>query len=114
MDSTADREALRSVSRAAFGQSHRLELMLEIANLEDGIFTMTQVSKALDVTMSSLQNARDALLQLGLISRLPLTDSRFHYLVRNDSSAWAWARELAARGNVLSEDRGVVTVTGRG
>lgn len=102
MEQRADREALRRVSRAAFGQSHRLELMLEIANLEDGIFTMTQVSRSLDVTMSSLQNARDSLLELGLISRLPLTDSRFHYLMRNDSSAWAWARELATQTGTVS------------
>jgi hypothetical protein len=95
MDMTLDREVLRRVSRAAFGQSHRLELMLEIAALEDGIFTMTQVSRSLGVTMSSLQNARDALLEVALISRLPLTDSRFQHLVRNDSAAWQWAQELA-------------------
>lgn len=95
MDVEPSREALRRVSRAAFGQSHRLELMLEIADLADGIFTLTQVSKALGVTMSSLQNARDALLEVELISRLPQTDSRFQYLVRNDSPAWQWARDLA-------------------
>lgn len=103
MDQRVDREALRRVSRAAFGQSHRLELMLEIASLEDGIFTMTQVSRSLDVTMSSLQNARDSLLELGLVSRLPLTESRFHYLVRNDSAAWAWAQELATKAGVVSQ-----------
>lgn len=99
MNTATDREALRRVSRAAFGQGHRLELMLEIANLEDGIFTLTQVSKSLDVTMSSLQNARDSLLELGLISYLPMSESRFHYLMRNESHAWEWARELGKKAS---------------
>lgn len=95
MEMTIDRKALRRVSKTAFGQSHRLELMLEIDSLEDGIFTMTQVTKSLGVSMSSLQGARDALVELRLISPLPMTDSKFHYYVRNDSRVWAWVREIA-------------------
>ncbi|WP_199922298.1 hypothetical protein [Microterricola viridarii] len=96
---TENREALRSVSQAAFGQQHRLELMLCIANAEDGIFSLTELAKALDVTMSSLQRPMDSLLATQLISALPDADSKYRYYTRNPSAAWAWAHELAQQAD---------------
>lgn len=83
------------MSQAAFGQQHRLELMLCIANAEDGIFSLTELAKALDVTMSSLQRPMDSLLATQLISALPDADSKYRYYTRNPSAAWSWAQELA-------------------
>jgi hypothetical protein len=92
---TFSREHLRSVSRAVFGQHYRLELMLEVADSEDGIVCLTDLSKALDVTMSSLQRPFESLVASALISPLPDADSRFRYHTRNPSAAWDWAYELA-------------------
>ncbi|MCS5498375.1 hypothetical protein NY547_14075 [Cnuibacter physcomitrellae] len=86
---------LRGVSKRAFGQSHRLELMLAIADAEDGIITQTDLARSLNVSMSSLQKPFQDLVTIGLISALPDADSRFRYFTRNPSRAWDWAYELA-------------------
>lgn len=86
---------MRAVSRVAFGQAHRLELMLAVAASEDGLCTLTELSRHLDVTMSSLQRPFQALMDLGLLTELPDAGTRFRYYARNPSSAWQWAGELA-------------------
>lgn len=91
---------LRAVSRVAFGQAHRLELMLAIGSAEDGLCTLTELSKQLDVTMSSLQRPFQALVELGLITALPDADSRYRYYARNPSPAWSWATTLEAQVSV--------------
>ncbi|WP_052521423.1 hypothetical protein [Agreia bicolorata] len=88
---------LREVSAFAFGQRHRLELMLEIADSEDGIVCLTDLTRALGVTMSSLQRPFESLLQTTLVSPIPDMDSRYRYFRSNPSSAWDWAYELADR-----------------
>ncbi|MGC7100689.1 hypothetical protein ACPZ19_38950 [Amycolatopsis lurida] len=89
-----DPERLRQVSQHAFGQRYRLELMLAIAETDDGIVCLTDLAKALDVTISNLQAPLRALVNTGLISPLPRGDSRRKFYIRNTSAAWAWAREL--------------------
>ncbi|WP_308465316.1 hypothetical protein [Rathayibacter soli] len=96
-------EALRRMSKSAFGQSYRLELMLSIADSEDGFCTLTNLSKTLDVTMSSLQRPFQALVELQLLSPMPDADSKYHHFVRNPSAAWDWAQELARSVDFASE-----------
>ena len=103
---TSSREHLRSVSRTVFGQLYRLELMLEVADSEDGIICLTDLSKALDVTMSSLQRPFECLVVSALISPLPDADSRFRYYTRNPSAAWNWAYELAGLSDRVAQ-RGI-------
>ncbi|MEW2507078.1 hypothetical protein AB0878_42145 [Amycolatopsis sp. NPDC047767] len=90
-----DAEWLRRVSQHAFGQRYRLELMLAIAQTDDGIVCLTDLAKTLDVTISNLQSPLRALVNTGLLSPLPRGDSRRKFYIRNPSAAWAWAQELS-------------------
>ncbi|WP_200825562.1 hypothetical protein [Kibdelosporangium aridum] len=87
---------LRELSRAAFGQRYRLELMLAVADSSDGIVCLTDLARALDVTVSNLQQPLMALVAVGLLTPLPRNDSRRRFYLRNPSSAWQWAAELYA------------------
>lgn len=109
MDASTAQDDLRAVSRIAFGQAHRLELMVVIRASEDGLCTLTELAKQLDVTMSSLQRPLQALIELGLLTPLPDAGTRFRYYARNPSPAWQWASELAAGVNSMP-DWGAMTV----
>ena len=88
-------EALRRVSKSAFGHTHRLELMLTIAEIDDGVCTLAELAQRLDVRPSSIQRPLDTLVELSLLSALPYGDTKFRHYIRNDGPAWDWARELA-------------------
>lgn len=90
-----DREELRRVSRAAFGQAYRLELMLAVAASPDGLCTLTELTRELGVTMSSLQKPFQALVEIGLLTPLPYDDTKFRYYARTPSAAWEWAVQLS-------------------
>lgn len=87
-------EELRALSRAAFGQTYRLEVMLVIAESSDGLTTQTELARALGVSVSNVQAPVRSLIDCGLLSELPRGDSRSRFLLRNRSAAWEWAREL--------------------
>lgn len=89
------RETLRETSRQVFGQTHRLELMLEVGRSDDGIVCLTDLAKSLDVSVSSLQKPFQSLVHARLINLLPDADSRYRFYARNPSAAWQWAEELA-------------------
>lgn len=95
METSSRADRLRAVSRSAFGQSHRLELMLAVMESEDGLCTLTELSQCLNVAISSLQRPFQALIDLGLLTALPGAGTRYRYFARNPSSAWQWAAELA-------------------
>jgi hypothetical protein len=94
------RDRARRLSQAAFGQQHRLELMLAIVDSEDGIVTLTELSRKLDVTMSSLQRPMESLIETGLLTALPMSEFRYKHFMRNPSAAWQWAQELAVAAGV--------------
>lgn len=87
-------EGVRALSRAAFGQTYRLEVMLAVADSDDGLVTLTDLAKTLDISTSNVQVALRSLVGTGLLSELPRDDNRRKYLIRNPSSAWDWAREM--------------------
>lgn len=91
---TADRLALRRLSRTVFGQDHRLELMLAIRDAEDQIVTLSELASTLGLPASSLQRPFHALISSGLLTLLPAEPSRFRYYQANRSAAWDWATEL--------------------
>ncbi|MBU4214860.1 MAG: helix-turn-helix domain-containing protein [Actinobacteria bacterium] len=95
MEPQAAVEGLRRVSRTAFGHTHRLELMLAIAEISDGVCSLRDLADRLGVRPSSIQRPLDSLVELSLLSALPGGDTKFRHYIRNDSPAWAWARELA-------------------
>lgn len=101
---TAAAEGLRALSRAAFGQTYRLEVMLAVADSEDGLVTLTDLAKALDISTSNVQVALRSLVATGLLSELPKDDNRRKYLIRNPSSAWDWAREMRNSVEMTSVD----------
>jgi len=70
--------------------------MLAVADAKDGIVCLTDLAHTLKITMSNLQQPLKALVATGLVSPLPAGDSRRKFYLRNPSSAWAWASELAA------------------
>lgn len=90
------RETLRELSRVVFGQAYRLEVMLAVGRSADGIVSLTELSKSLGVSASSIQKPLQSLVQARLISPLPDADSRYRFYARNPSSAWEWAEELAS------------------
>lgn len=96
-----DVEELRRLSRAAFNQSYRLEVMLHIAD-SDGFVTQSEVASALGLSVSNVQGAIKRLLDCGLLAPMPKTDNRSRFLARNDSPAWAWAKQLRARAAAVS------------
>ncbi|HVV74606.1 MAG TPA: MarR family transcriptional regulator [Mycobacteriales bacterium] len=90
----AETDSLRALSRAAFGQTYRLEVMLAIADSDDGLVTLTDLARELDIATSNVQVALRSLVGTGLLSELPKDDNRRKYLIRNPSSAWEWVREM--------------------
>lgn len=78
----------------AFGQTYRLEIMLAIADSDDGLVTLTDLAKALDISTSNVQVALRSLVGTGLLSEVPKDDNRRKYLIRNPSAAWEWVREM--------------------
>lgn len=90
----AQNEALRTLSRAAFGQNYRLEVMLAIADSEDGLVTQTELAQALGVSVSNVQGPVKSLVDCGLLTEMPQGDSRSKFFLRNRSAAWDWAREM--------------------
>jgi hypothetical protein len=92
---------MRGISKSAFGQTLRLELMLAIAASEDGVVCLTELAKELDVSVSSLQRPFEAVVAAQLLTPLPDSDSRFRYYLRNPSAAWTWASELAGQAESL-------------
>lgn len=95
--SPARLEAVRTLSRALFGQTYRLEVMLAIARSETGLVTLTELATDLDVAVSNLQKPLGSLAAAGLIAPLPQGDSRRKFYIRNDSLAWEWVEELDTR-----------------
>ena len=96
------------MSRAAFGQSYRLEVMLAVAASEDGLVTQTSLARELDLPVSNVQGPVRSLIDSGLLSELPRGDGRSRFLLRNPSAAWDWARELhnQVTGRVLHNPHG--------
>lgn len=102
---TPEMEALRNLSRAAFQQRYRLEVMLAIADSEDGLVSLTDLAATLGLPASNVQGALRSLLDTGLLTELPQGDSRRKFLLRNDSTAWDWARELRVYAAALADHR---------
>lgn len=103
----ADVESLRWVSRAAFGQAYRLEAMLAITDVSDGVVDLSSLALSVGVTASNLQGAVRSLVATGLLSELPRGDSRRKYLLRNPSPAWEWAHELGELAEAISLNNSV-------
>lgn len=93
-------DALRRLSRDAFGQNYRLEVMLAIARSEDGLVTLTDLSHELNLGTSKIQGALSSLIAVGLLTPMPSDDARRRFLLRNASPAWQWAEDLAAAAGV--------------
>lgn len=85
---------LRALSRIAFGQAYRLEVMLAIADSPDGIVNLTDLAHELGQSTSNIQGPLRSLTEVGLISPAPQGDGRRKHYVRNPSAAWRWAREM--------------------
>lgn len=96
-------EALRRMSRAAFGQTYRLEVMLAIADADDGLVTQTDLARSLGVSTSNVQGAVKSLTECGLLTPLPQGDSRSKFLMRNRSAAWDWVREMRDQSFAANE-----------
>ncbi len=89
-------ESLRAMSKIAFGQTHRLELMLAIRGADDGLCCLSDLALVLNVPLSSLQRPFDALIELDLIRAIPSGDSKNKFYIQTPSPAWDWAESLAS------------------
>ena len=86
---------MRALSRVAFRQDCRLELMLAITEAAGGIVCLTDLARTTGISVSNLQVPLKNLVDLCFLSALPRGDSRRKFYMRNEGAAWAWARELA-------------------
>lgn len=111
----SEKEALRALSRAAFGQAYRLEVMLAVADSVDGLITQTELARELGISVSNVQGPVRSLLGCGLLTELPQGDSRSKFLLRNRSAAWEWAKELAlqSRATFRADAENAHTMEGR-
>lgn len=103
-----DQVELRRLSRAAFGQTYRLEVMLFVAE-SDGFVTQTEIAQALGLSsVSNVQAPVRSLIDCGLLTPMPKTDNRSRFLARTDSPAWDWVRQLGAQAaaEVTRSDQG--------
>src|SRR5690348_5530992 len=98
-----DRALLRDRSQVAFGQRYRLEVMLAVADADDGFVSLSDLARQLDITISNLQGPVKSLVALGLLTPVPHGDSRHRFYLRNPSTAWAWAKELHDQARLDSE-----------
>lgn len=94
-------DELRRLSRAAFNQAYRLEVMLHIAE-SDGFVTQTEIAQALGLSVSNVQAPVRSLIECGLLTPMPKGDNRSRFLARTDSSAWDWARQLRNQASGLT------------
>lgn len=101
---TVDVEELRRLSKAAFGQAYRLEVMLFVAE-SDGFVTQTEIARGLDLPVSNIQAPVRSLISCGLLIALPKSDNRSRFLARTDSPAWEWARSLRELAEVSTSAR---------
>ena len=91
MDS--ERTRRQELSKCLFGQVHRLDVMLAIADAHGGI-TATDLAEQLQLPQSALQAPLRDLLDAGLLVRDGLRGSR--KVFRSvPSLGWDWACELA-------------------
>ena len=74
-----------------------LEVMLTIAESEDGLVTQSELARSLGVSVSNVQAPVRSLLDCGALTALPQGDGRSKFLLMNPSAAWDWAIELAAQ-----------------
>jgi IclR helix-turn-helix domain len=89
-----DLTVLQLLSRAAFGQAYRLQVMLAIADSEDGLVTLSELARSIGTATSNVQAPLRSLIECGLLTEMPRGDSRSKFLLRNPSPAWDWARHL--------------------
>ncbi len=94
--SAVDLSNLKRLSRIAFGQDYRLAVILEIVRSESGRVTQSGIAQSLGVSSSSIQKAFHDLVDLGLLVLEFEEGQRLKFFVRQDSSLWSWAAELAA------------------
>lgn len=102
-------EDLRRLSRAAFNQTYRLEVMLYIAS-SDGFVTQTEIAQALGLpSVSNVQAPVRSLIDCGLLTPMPKTDNRSRFLARTDSPAWDWAQQLRSQAMPAPTQRAAAT-----
>jgi DNA-binding IclR family transcriptional regulator len=99
--SAEELEHIRAMSEVLFGQRYRLEAMLAIASAEDGLVCLTDLAQQLEIPPSNLQSSLRDLARCGLLSRLPPDGSKRRYYQRNESLAWAFAKEMASHADRL-------------
>lgn len=93
---------LRHISKTAFGQTYRLEVMLAVAGSEDGFVNLTDLAHTVGQPVSSIQAPLRDLIGLGLVSEAPSGDTKRKHYLRNPSTAWAWAQEMARAAQVAA------------
>lgn len=86
-------EHLREVSRTAYGQAHRLGIMLALDAAPEAM-CLQDLSVALGVPASSLQAPLDSLRSLGLVEAVAQEGTRRVALRVMDGPGWEWARQL--------------------
>ena len=88
-------DALRVVSQALFGSSHRLEVARAIADIEPGVFYARQIAELVGIPDNVVGRELARLERAGLIIRLE-TVQRAQYLERQPSCFWAFSKSMTS------------------
>ncbi|ALM18940.1 MarR family transcriptional regulator [Mycobacteroides abscessus] len=103
---TDELTALRRMSREAFRQDYRLEVMLAVGRSTDGLVCLSDLAAAVGTSTSNVQGPLRSLIALGLLTPLPRSDSKRRHMLRNPSAAWQWAEELAVLADSQTDSPG--------
>ena len=85
-------ELMEERSRQLFGQTHRLAVMIAIAQSPDGRVNPTDLSFELRIAQSAFQAPLRDLVAAGLVTRVVEHGRNFY--VREKSKVWDWILEL--------------------
>lgn len=88
-------EEIRKRSSDAFGQSYRIEVMIAVAEAEQRLVALSDVSRVLEVPPSSVQRPLQSLVEIGLLATSSDSSTRKKNYTRNESSGWMFAYELS-------------------
>lgn len=93
----ADHGEIGRLSKILFGQVHRLNVMVAIAE-SDGLVNPTDLAETLGfAAQSAVQAPLRDLVQAGLIARLPGSGAGRTYYQRQQSLVWQWVIEFRER-----------------
>ncbi len=88
------REQLREQSKGLFGNKDRLDVLLAIADSDDGMVNATDLEHEIGLINSRVRAQLRALVKVGLLSEVDTGQDKKRWYIRSDSSFWQACQDL--------------------